>query len=41
MVTNEEVSVVTPADWVPGPKQGSWNMMIMPLSQTMDTAMKL
>lgn len=24
MVTNEELSVVTPADWVPGPEQGSW-----------------
>jgi len=24
MVTSEELSVVTPADWVPGPKQGSW-----------------
>jgi len=24
MVTTEELSVVTPADWVPGPKQGSW-----------------
>ena len=24
MVTIEELSVVTPADWVPGPKQGSW-----------------
>ena len=24
MVTNEELSVVTPADWVPGPPQGSW-----------------
>lgn len=24
MVTSEELSVVIPADWVPGPKQGSW-----------------
>jgi Uma2 family endonuclease len=24
MVTNDELSVVTPADWVPGPKQGFW-----------------
>ena len=24
MVTNEELSVVTPADWIPGPQQGSW-----------------
>ena len=24
MVTTEELSVVTPADWVPGPPQGSW-----------------
>ena len=24
MITTEELSVVTPADWVPGPPQGSW-----------------
>src|SRR6266849_1734641 len=24
MVTTEELSVVIPADWVPGPPQGSW-----------------
>lgn len=24
MVTNEELSVVTPADWMPGPQQSSW-----------------
>jgi hypothetical protein len=24
VVTSEELSVVTPADWVPVPKQGSW-----------------
>ncbi|HYU74073.1 MAG TPA: Uma2 family endonuclease [Ktedonobacteraceae bacterium] len=24
MLTTEELSVVTPADWVPGPPQGSW-----------------
>jgi Uma2 family endonuclease len=24
MITAEELSVVTPADWVPGPPQGSW-----------------
>jgi hypothetical protein len=24
MVTTEEMSMVTPADWVPGPPQGFW-----------------
>src|SRR6202030_87540 len=24
MLTTEELSAVTPADWVPGPLQGSW-----------------
>src|SRR6266436_3150830 len=24
LTTKEELSVVTPADWVPGPPQGSW-----------------
>src|SRR6185312_7728698 len=24
MTTNEGLSVVTPADWIPGPRQGSW-----------------
>ena len=24
MVTTEELSMVTPADWVPGPPQGFW-----------------
>lgn len=24
IITKEELSVVTPADWVPGPPQGSW-----------------
>ena len=24
MLTTEELSAVTPADWVPGPPQGSW-----------------
>jgi len=24
MVTAQELSVVTPADWVPGPLQGFW-----------------
>jgi Uma2 family endonuclease len=24
MITTDELSVVTPADWVPGPPQGSW-----------------
>ena len=24
MATSERLSVVTPADWIPGPEQGSW-----------------
>jgi len=24
MITTEKLSVITPADWVPGPQQGSW-----------------
>jgi len=24
ILTTDELSVVTPADWVPGPPQGSW-----------------